>query len=106
MATKLTTPIPVADITDQGVTRITFMIPHKRSADGTSAVLDKQAIAVRYEVTTWNESGEVLQTQARSVPFSSWPANFIVQANDVYQLVVGDAKANNLIQPGTDEQIS
>lgn len=106
MATKLTSPVPVADITDQGVTKITFSVPHKRSADGTSAVIDKQNASVRYEVSTWSGDGKLMEIQARTVPFSDWPANFILQTNDVYKLVVADAKANNLIRPGTDEEIS
>lgn len=105
MATELTTPVEQDPATHQGVTKFTIVVPHKRSADNTDAVIDKTAIFLQYEVTTWNATGKILGVKSRQVPFSDWPAGFKSDVNAVYQKVIQDAKNNGLIGAGTDEPI-
>ena len=105
MATELTTPIAAADVTHQGITRFTFNVPHKRDVTGTKAVINKDAVSVHYEVTTWNEAGEIVSRASRTVPFASWPAVFKQNASAVYENLESDAKSNNLIGDGTDEDL-
>lgn len=105
MATELTTPIEAADITHQGITRITFNIPHKRDVTGTKAVFNKDAVTVHYEVTTWNEAGEIVSRASRTVPFVGWPAIFKQNTAAVLRNIESDARSNNLIGDGTDEDL-
>jgi len=104
MATELTNPIAQAAITHQGVTSFSVQIPHMES--GGNALINLDKVKVRYEVTSWSSDGKVAGREAREVPYADWPAVFITDMNAIYQKIVIDAKANNLIQPGTDEPIS
>lgn len=105
MATELTSPVTRAPLTHQAVTRFSIEVPHKRSMDGTSAVINRDKVEIRYEVTSWDSDGNVLARASRTVPFSSWPPAFKLAVRDVYDLITTDAKNNGLIAPGTDEQI-
>ena len=106
MATELTTPITRAALTHQGITSFKVQAPHKRSVDGTDAVLNKDKIEVRYEVTSWDEDGNVVFRASRTVPFANWTAGFKTDMNSVYSKLTADAKNNGLIGAGTDEDIN
>lgn len=106
VATELTNPIDQPAATHQAITRVDFSIPHKRNATDDGMTFNKDVIQVRYEVTTYDATGKAIGVKSRTVPFSSWPAAFINESQDVYAMVATDARANNLLADGTDEALN
>ena len=105
MATALTAPVIRPSVTYQGITKVEFKIPHKRDLSGLQANIDKDRVAVHYEVSSWNETGEVITRQFRTVPFPDWPASFATDVKAMYAKLETDAKAEGLIGAGTDEPL-
>ena len=107
MATDLDTPVPLPNVTQQGVVKVQFSIPHKRNAGNTAMEIDRANVEARYVVETWTQDGDSLVTAraSRIVPWADWPAGFKAQMRDVYASIVQDAKANGLIGAGTDEPL-
>lgn len=105
MATRLTAPIPRDAITDQHIESVVFRIARKRSADGTRVVIDRSRTSVTYQVETLDESGAVISRAARTVLAANWPAPFTSTARDMLGMIEQDARANGLLEAGTDEQL-
>lgn len=105
MATTLTSPVDLGSVTHQGITSIQFKIPHKRSVDGTQAIVNRDRVVVAYQVTTWDGNGKVIATASRTVAFANWPNAFKTDARGVYAKLELDAKNNGLIGAGTGEDL-
>ena len=105
MAQTLTTPVARDDVTQQGITKLEIRVPHKRNAGDTAMELNKPGIDLRYEVTTWNESGDVIERTSRYVDFASWPAGFKTDIKGAYAKAELDAINNGLIGVGTPEAL-
>jgi hypothetical protein len=103
MAQTLTVPVSRADVTQQAVTKMEFKIPHKRNVGDTAMEIDKTVVEIRYEVTTYNANGDILERQARVVYFTNWPAGFKTDMKAAYAKVETDAVNAGLIGAGTAE---
>lgn len=103
MATTLTSPVVQPAVTHQGVTRFEIRVPHKHQNGDMG--FDPNTIAARYEVTSWDSTGKPVLVQSREVPFASWPQALRNEMGALYSRLVADAKANNIIAPGVDDQI-
>jgi hypothetical protein len=106
MARDLTTPVVRPDVTQQAITYMRFNIPHIQNTDSIPAMeINRDNIKVEYEVTTYNEDGEIISQVMRGVPFSIWPAGFITDMRSAYSRLENEAEAAGLIGPGTSEPL-
>jgi hypothetical protein len=105
MAINLTTPVPVADITHQGVTKIEFSIPHYFDGNSSTMKMNKPDTMVVFIVATWDGDGNVLSESRHMAAFPDWPQAFTTDVRAVYSRVEQYAISQGFIGAGTAEAV-
>ena len=103
MSTQLNNPIPQADGTYQAITGLRFNIP--MHLDQGQVKIDRDNISLTYQVVTYTDNLEEVASASRRVSFPNWPQAFRNDMRDVYDAIRQDARANGLLDPGTDEPL-
>ena len=106
MARTLDIPEDLPDAFQQGITSISFNIPHEINETGDAMKINKVEVHVKYSVTTWDNACKVIDNKTRGVIFADWPVAFITDMKAVYAKLELDAENSGLIYgPGTDEPL-
>lgn len=106
MARTLTTPLERADGTQQAITRFNVEIPHARNNADDAMIIDKDNVAIKYEVLTFDDNGEIIGCKTTTVGFKGWPAGFKAELRAIYSKIHAHAESTGLIAgTGSDEAL-
>ena len=101
MAIDLTTEQIVNPVTFQGITKISFDIPHEPDSNGMS--IFREGIRVSFLVVSWTDTGQIISSSSHSAYFADWPANFKTDVRAVYDRIEQYAISQGFIGAGTPE---
>jgi len=106
MARDLTTPLQKVPVYFQAIQQIIFEFPTQvLEGPPVDVGMFREGIAVRFEVVSYSENGDIIGRVWRTGNEPDWPAAFRLDVKSVYSRLEAYAEALGDMKPGVSEEL-